>query len=51
MIHSLMKNPIVFDTRNYFDKELLVNLGFEYYLLGEGERLIKANREAAAVIE
>lgn len=51
VIHSLMKNPIVFDTRNYFDKELLVNLGFEYYLLGEGERLIKANREAAAVIE
>lgn len=50
-IYSLMKNPIVFDTRNFLDKEILENIGFKYYLLGEGKPLIKANREVAAVIE
>lgn len=33
-IHHRLKNKIIFDGRNQFDKELLDNLGFEYYQIG-----------------
>lgn len=32
---SVMKNKIILDTRNFFDRESLINCGFKYYLLGE----------------
>lgn len=31
-----MRNKIILDTRNYFDKNILENIGFRYYLLGKG---------------
>ncbi len=30
-----MRNKIILDTRNYFDKNMLENKGFKYYLLGK----------------
>lgn len=33
-IHDRLKNKIIFDGRNQFDKELLDTLGFEYYQIG-----------------
>ena len=30
-----MRNKIILDTRNYFDKNIIVNKGFKYYLLGK----------------
>jgi UDPglucose 6-dehydrogenase len=29
-----LKNPIIFDGRNQYNKEKLKNLGFEYYQIG-----------------
>lgn len=34
-IKSLMRQPIIFDGRNFLDKEMLGNLGFEYYGIGK----------------
>jgi UDPglucose 6-dehydrogenase len=31
-----MKNRIIFDGRNQFDKELMAGLGFEYFQIGVG---------------
>jgi UDP-N-acetyl-D-mannosaminuronic acid dehydrogenase len=30
-----MRNKIILDTRNYFDKNMIENKGFKYYLLGK----------------
>jgi UDP-N-acetyl-D-mannosaminuronate dehydrogenase len=30
-----MRNKIILDTRNYFDKSMIENKGFKYYLLGK----------------
>ena len=30
-----MRNKIILDTRNYFDKNIIVSKGFKYYLLGK----------------
>ena len=30
-----MRNKIILDTRNYFDKNIIENKGFKYYLLGK----------------
>jgi UDP-N-acetyl-D-mannosaminuronic acid dehydrogenase len=30
-----MRNTFILDTRNYFDKNIIVNKGFKYYLLGK----------------
>ncbi|MCS7249857.1 MAG: UDP-glucose/GDP-mannose dehydrogenase family protein [candidate division WOR-3 bacterium] len=34
-IKSLMRQPIIFDGRNFLDKEKLINLGFHYYGIGK----------------
>lgn len=34
-ILSLMKRPLIIDGRNLFNKELLINLGFSYYGVGQ----------------
>ncbi|MCS7250761.1 MAG: UDP-glucose/GDP-mannose dehydrogenase family protein [candidate division WOR-3 bacterium] len=34
-IKSLMRQPIIFDGRNFLDKERLINLGFQYYGIGK----------------
>ncbi len=33
-IKSLMRQPIIFDGRNFLDKEKLISLGFQYYGIG-----------------
>lgn len=33
-IKSLMRQPIIFDGRNFLNKEKLINLGFQYYGIG-----------------
>lgn len=35
-IGKLMKTPIIFDTRNFYESSYLQKLGFEYILLGRG---------------
>ena len=34
-ISKKMRNKIILDTRNYFDKDMVENKGFKYYLLGK----------------
>ncbi|MEO0118595.1 MAG: nucleotide sugar dehydrogenase, partial [candidate division WOR-3 bacterium] len=34
-IKSLMRQPIIFDGRNFLDKEKLISLGFQYYGIGK----------------
>ncbi|MEO0097174.1 MAG: UDP-glucose/GDP-mannose dehydrogenase family protein [candidate division WOR-3 bacterium] len=34
-IKMLMRQPIIFDGRNFLDKERLINLGFQYYGIGK----------------
>jgi UDP-N-acetyl-D-mannosaminuronate dehydrogenase len=34
LIKSEMENPCVLDTRNFFNRKTLEDLGFEYHLLG-----------------
>jgi UDPglucose 6-dehydrogenase len=36
-IGKVMNQPIIFDGRNIFDKEMLESLGFEYHGIGRGK--------------
>jgi UDP-N-acetyl-D-mannosaminuronic acid dehydrogenase len=36
MIKSIMAEPNILDTRNFWDEDKLTSLGFNYYLLGKG---------------
>ncbi|MDO8685043.1 MAG: nucleotide sugar dehydrogenase [Clostridiales bacterium] len=36
-IKSVMANPVVLDTRNFWNRDKLVAAGFEYHLLGSGK--------------
>lgn len=49
----LMKNPLIFDTRNYLDGNSLRNIGFTYFLLGNGqnESIDKTKKEVAIAEE
>lgn len=38
-IKQRLKNPIIFDGRNQYDKDRLKNLGFEYYQIGVADNL------------
>ena len=33
-IKNLLKNPVIFDGRNQYDSERLLERGFEYYQVG-----------------
>jgi UDP-N-acetyl-D-mannosaminuronic acid dehydrogenase len=37
-IVELMRTPIIFDTRNFYEANILRKLGFKYILLGKGNR-------------
>lgn len=52
-IVSLMRQPVVFDTRGYWNREALEGFGFTYCLLGDGtpDVSVPLNREAAATAE
>jgi len=39
-LRSLLRAPLVFDGRNLYDPGLMQQLGFEYYAIGRGRKLI-----------
>jgi UDP-N-acetyl-D-mannosaminuronic acid dehydrogenase len=38
-LYKIMASPCILDTRNFWDKNILTKLGFDYYLLGDGKTL------------
>ena len=36
-VRGLMRQPVVFDGRNFFDKKVFTDHGFEYYGIGRGD--------------
>jgi UDPglucose 6-dehydrogenase len=39
-IKMCLKYPVIFDGRNLYDPALLKELGFNYYAIGRGERIL-----------
>jgi UDPglucose 6-dehydrogenase len=53
-LRTLLREPLVFDGRNLYDPALMQQLGFHYYAIGRGRKLVadeEAQPEAVAAVK